>query len=150
MDTAVEILARANTKVHGIRTKCTTRGTYKTKPKTHSGLSANHNRGHIWTTKSEREHLRHKRPLRLLYKKQQLLPIVLPPTNISQIRRPPLKYKRTHWPIKTSDSMVILPAISRTCFAAKALTTAPLRRNTPQESSELISPINCLEHALNC
>ena len=134
---SVEILARANTKVHGIRTKGTTRGTYETRPKTHSGLSANHNRGHIWTTKSEREHLRHKRPLRPLYKKQQLLPIVLPPTKISQIRRPPLKYKRTHWPIKTSDTLVILPAISRSVSQQKALTTTPSRRTIPPESNEL-------------
>ena len=122
----VKILARANAKVRGIHTEGSTQRRYKTKSRIHSGLSANHNRGHIRTTKSERGHLRHKRPLRPLYKKQQLLPIVLSPTNITNIMRPPLKYKQTHQPIKTSDSIVILPAISRTRFAPKALTTAPL------------------------
>jgi len=132
----VEILTRVNAKVRGVHTT----GTYE--PKTRCSLSVNHSRGHICTTKLKPIWLRHKqplRPLRPLTKKHILLPIVLPPTNITNILRPPLKYKRTHWPIKTSDSMVILPAISRTCFAAKALTTAPLQRNTPQESSELIS-----------
>ena len=135
----VEILARANAKVRGIRIEGTTRSTYetKTKPINHSGLSANHNRGPIRTTKSEREHLRHKRPLRPLYKKQQLLPIALPPTKISQIRRPPLKYKQTYWPIKTSDTLVKLPAFSRSVSQQTALTITPSRRAIPPESNEL-------------
>jgi len=134
---SVEILARANAKVRGIRTEGTTRGTFETKPKNHSGLSANHNRGPIRTTKSEREHLRHKRLLLPLYKKQQLLPIALPPTKISQIRRPPLKYKQTYWPIKTSDTLVKLPAFSRSVSQQTALTITPSRRAIPPESNEL-------------
>ena len=133
-DSIVEILARANTKVRGIRTEDSTQGTNKTKPRIHSGLSANHNRGHIRTTKLEREHLRHKRPLQPLYKKQQLLPIILPPTRITNILRPPLKYKQTYRPIKTPDYMDILPVFSRTRFASKALTTAlSARHSTSRE-----------------
>jgi len=123
----VEILARANAKVRGIHTK----GTYESK--THSGLSVNHNRGHICTTKLKHERLRHKQPLRPLQpltKKHILLPIVLPPTNITNILRPPLKYKRTHCPIKTSNSMVKLPVISGTHFATNILTAAPSSRQS--------------------